>query len=151
MSAEQSPVRILVVEDDAGDVLMIREAFEATGRPRHLEVAGDGQEALDFLRITVADDPTRRPDVIILDLNMPRVDGHATLAALKGDEGLREIPVVVFTTSRLHEDVRGSYARHANAFVTKPVDLDGFTRAIGRIDEFFTEIAALPTSRPVSI
>src|SRR5690349_16666588 len=101
MHGVQAPMKILVVEDDAGDVLMIREAFEATGRPRLVEVAGDGQEALDFLRLTVAADPARRPDVILLDLNMPRVDGHETLAALKSDERLREIPVVVFTTSRL--------------------------------------------------
>jgi CheY-like chemotaxis protein len=146
-----APVRILVVEDDEGDVLMIREAFEGTGRPRALEVAGDGQEALDFLRIVVEGDPSRRPDVILLDLNMPRVDGHQTLAELKGDESLREIPVVVFTTSRQQSDVRAIYARHANAYVTKPVDLVGFTQAIERIDEFFTEIAALPSGRPVQL
>jgi CheY-like chemotaxis protein len=137
-------VRILIVEDDAGDVLMIREALASTGRPRTIDVAGDGQEALEFLRVHVARNPARRPDVILLDLNMPRLNGHETLRALKNDTEWREIPVIVFTTSRAEADIRLSYANHANAYVPKPVDLTGFDDAVNRIDEFFTQTATLP-------
>jgi CheY-like chemotaxis protein len=145
MSARgHAPVRILIIEDDPGDVLMIREAFEGTGRPRSIDVAGDGQEALEFLRTVAGEHSSRRPDVILLDLNMPRLNGHETLRALKNHEEWREIPVIVFTTSRSQHDIRLSYANHANAYVAKPVDLTGFDDAINRIDEFFTETAALP-------
>ena len=145
------PVRVLVVEDDPGDVLMIREAFQATGRPRTIDVAGDGQEALEYLRAAVGQDPDKRPDVILLDLNMPRVNGHDTLVALKADDSWREIPVVVFTTSRHQADIRDSYRRYASAYVPKPVDLDGFTRTIERIDEFFTQTALLPGTPPTAL
>jgi CheY-like chemotaxis protein len=143
-------VRILIVDDDPGDVLMIEEAL-TLGRPeRIINVAGDGQQALDFLRSS-ASVTGGLPDLILLDLNMPRLDGRQFLQAVKSSESLRAIPVVVFTTSSSPVDVNQSYARYANAYVTKPVDLDGFTDAVHRIDEFYTEIATTPGGRALPL
>jgi CheY-like chemotaxis protein len=128
---------VLLVEDDPGDVLMITEALERSRRPPELHVAGDGQEALDVLRGTL------RPDLILLDLNMPRMDGRETLAALKGDERLRAIPVVVFTTSEAETDVLASYQRHANAYVTKPLDLEALESVVDQIGHFYMGVSKL--------
>lgn len=115
------------------------------GRNREVHVVGDGQEAWEFLQREASQAGGVRPDVILLDLNMPRMDGRELLTLLKGDERLRSIPTVVFTTSSAEEDIVASYDRHANAFVTKPADLDGFFVAIERIDAFFTQVSALPS------
>lgn len=142
--------RLLVVDDDPGDVAMIQDALGMGKRRRDIDVAGDGQEALDFLRLS-APVAGRRPDLVLLDLNMPRVDGRELLKALKESEDLRGIPVVVFTTSSSPDDINESYLRYANAYVTKPVDLDGFMNAVQRIDEFFTLIATTPPGRPLPL
>ncbi|WP_285597030.1 response regulator [Kineosporia sp. NBRC 101731] len=132
---------VLLVEDDPGDVLMVTEALERSQRPPVLHVAGDGQEALDFLRRGGPD--ADRPDLILLDLNMPRLDGRQALAAIKGDERFRAIPVVVFTTSDAESDVLASYQRHANAYVTKPMDLDALEAVVDQIGHFYTGVSAL--------
>lgn len=124
---------------------MITEALESSCGPRQVHLAGDGVEALEFLRRLGRHTHAPRPDVILLDLNMPRMDGREFLAEIKADENLRTLPVVVFTTSDAPEDINGSYHRHANAYVTKPVDLDGLTRAVHQIDEFFTRVAKAPS------
>ena len=137
-------VRILVVDDDPGDVLMIEEALQESEVEKVIDVVSDGQEAMEFLRGEGRHTGAVRPDVILLDLNMPRMDGRQVLGAVKQDEDLRTIPVVVLTTSNADTDVIGSYTLQANAYVTKPIDLDDFNDAVRRIDEFFGRIVVLP-------
>ncbi|MER7475422.1 response regulator [Micromonospora sp. NPDC000018] len=139
-----SPVRILVVDDDPGDVLMIEEALADSDVDKVIDVVSDGQEAMEFLRQEGRHTGARRPDVILLDLNMPRMDGRQVLGAVKGDEDLRTIPIVVLTTSNADTDIVGSYTLQANAYVTKPIDLDDFNDVVRRIDEFFGRVVVLP-------
>lgn len=140
-------IQVLLVEDDAGDVLMTREAFEDNKVANTLHVVGDGVAAMEFLRKEgeYADSPT--PDLVLLDLNLPRMDGREVLAAVKADATLRQIPIVVLTTSEAEEDVLRSYALHANAYVTKPVDFERFIEVVRKIDEFFVSVVRLPGSR----
>jgi len=137
-------IDVLLVEDDPGDVLMTQEAFSDNKLRNRLSVVADGVEALQFLRKEGphADAPT--PDLVLLDLNLPRMDGREVLEAVKSDERLRKIPVVVLTTSEAEEDVVRSYSLHANAYVTKPVDFDRFIDVVRQIDEFFVEVVRLP-------
>ena len=139
-----SVIQVLLVEDDPGDVLMTREAFDDNKVANSLHVVNDGAEALAFLRKEgeYADAPT--PDLVLLDLNLPRVDGREVLAAVKVDDELRQIPIVVLTTSEAEEDVLRSYALHANAYVTKPVDFDRFIEVVRKIDDFFVSVVRLP-------
>jgi CheY-like chemotaxis protein len=139
-----SPVRILVVDDDPGDVLMIEEALADSDVDKVIDVVGDGQEAMEFLRREGRHVDARRPDVILLDLNMPRMDGRQVLGEVKSDEDLRTIPIVVLTTSNADTDIVGSYTLQANAYVTKPIDLDDFNDVVRRIDEFFGRVVVLP-------
>ncbi|MFU8876094.1 response regulator [Micromonospora sp. SL4-19] len=143
-SATPSPVRILVVDDDPGDVLMIEEALEDSDVEKVIDVVNDGEEAMEFLRREGRHSGARRPDVILLDLNMPRMDGRQVLGAVKQDEDLRTIPIVVLTTSNADTDIVGSYTLQANAYVTKPIDLDDFNDVVRRIDEFFGRVVVLP-------
>ena len=145
--AHNRPVIVLLVEDDPGDVLMITEALDMVVPPPELHVAGDGLEAWSFLQREGAHASAPRPDVILLDLNMPRMDGRQALAAIKTDKHLRAIAVIVFTTSSSQEDVLRSYDQHANAYVTKPIDLDDLVATVGQIATFFTSIARLPPSQ----
>jgi two-component system response regulator len=137
-------IEVLLVEDDVGDVVMTREALAEGKVVNRLHVVGDGVEALEFLRQEgrFADAP--RPDLILLDLNLPRRDGRQVLAEVKGDPELRRIPVVVLTTSEAEEDILRSYDLHANAYVTKPVDFDRFVSVIHQIDDFFISVVRLP-------
>ncbi|HYT10151.1 MAG TPA: response regulator [Mycobacteriales bacterium] len=139
-------IDVLLVEDDPGDVLMTREAFEEHKLHNTLHVVNDGVEALRFLRREgeYADSP--RPGLVLLDLNLPRKDGREVLREVKADESLRTIPVVVLTTSEAEEDVLRSYKLYANAYVTKPVDFERFIRVVQQIDEFFVTVVRLPTS-----
>ncbi|GGK99916.1 response regulator [Nocardia sp. NPDC004568] len=147
MTVPGQPIDILLVEDDPGDELMTREAFEDNKIGNTLHVAHDGQEALDFLYRAdpYADAP--RPDLILLDLNLPKYDGRQVLEKIKADPDLAHIPVVVLTTSAAEEDILRSYKLHANAYVTKPVDLDQFVAAIKQIDDFFVQVVRLPRAR----
>ena len=137
-------IHVLLVEDDPGDVLITREAFAENKVRNHLNVVTDGVKALQFLRreADYADAP--RPDLILLDLNLPRMDGHEVLAAIKSDTDLQRIPVVVLTTSDAEEDVLRSYDLHANAYVTKPVDFERFLGVVRQIDDFFVTVVKLP-------
>ena len=141
------PIDVLLVEDDAGDVLLIREAFEHNKVHDTLEVVPDGVEAIAYLRREGEYANARRPDLILLDLNLPRKDGREVLAEIKQDPELLAIPVVVLTTSRAEEDVLRSYDLHANAYVTKPVDFDRFIEVVRQIDEFFASVVKLPERR----
>jgi CheY-like chemotaxis protein len=139
------PVDVLLVEDDEGDVLMTREAFEFYKIRNRLHVVSDGDQALDFLRQTgkFADAP--RPGLILLDVNLPRRSGLEVLEELKRDPELLVIPVVMLTTSQAEEDILRSYQLHANAYVSKPVDFEHFIAAIQQIDDFFLTLVRLPT------
>jgi CheY-like chemotaxis protein len=140
-------ISVLLVDDDPGDVLMIEEALESVDAPRDIFVVNDGEEAVAFLRRTGGFSSAPRPDVVLLDLNMPRMDGRQVLAEIKADEHLRTIPIVVLTTSQSPADILSSYSLHANAYVTKPMNLDDLTDVVHKIDDFFARIAALPSQR----
>ncbi|MFX0592736.1 response regulator [Melissospora conviva] len=142
--AAPTPVRILVVDDDPGDVLMIEEALDGSDIDKVIDVVSDGEEAMEFLRREGRHTTAARPDMILLDLNMPRMDGRQVLSAVKTDEDLRTIPIVVLTTSNADTDILGSYTLQANAYVTKPIDLDDFNDVVRRIDEFFGRVVVLP-------
>jgi CheY-like chemotaxis protein len=139
------PIEVLLVEDDPGDVLLIREAFDYNKVHNNLNVVNDGEQALAYLRREDGFTDTLRPDLILLDLNLPRKDGREVLAEVKADEALRTIPVVVLTTSEAEEDVLRSYQLHANAYVTKPVDFQRFVAIVRQIDEFFVSVVRLPS------
>jgi CheY-like chemotaxis protein len=139
------PIEVLLVEDDHGDVVLITEAFEHNKVNNRLNVVADGVEALQFLRREDPYEDASEPDLILLDLNLPRKDGRQVLAEVKEDATLRRIPVVVLTTSKAEEDVLRSYDLHANAYVTKPVDFDRFIEVVRQIDEFFVSVVKLPS------
>jgi two-component system, chemotaxis family, response regulator Rcp1 len=139
------PIDILLVEDNPGDVRLTIEALKDGKVRNRLNVAADGVEALAFLRREgkYADAP--RPDVILLDLNLPKKDGREVLAEIKDDESLRRIPVVVLTTSSSEQDILRTYNLHANCYITKPVDLDQFIQVVKGIEDFWLTIVKLPT------
>lgn len=137
-------LRILLVEDDPADVALIESAIAACDLPTELHLVGDGEEAMTFLNRTGTHTDAPRPDLIILDLNMPRMNGGEVLSAVKADDQLKAIPIVVFTTSAVDADVLSSYAAHANAYVTKPVDLPTFERVVSDIHRFYSTVASLP-------
>jgi CheY-like chemotaxis protein len=146
MIAATRAIDILLVEDDPGDELITREAFEHNKLHNRLHVARDGEEGLNYLYQRGAYQHAPRPDLILLDLNLPKYDGRQLLEKIKSDPDLSRIPVVVLTTSSAEEDILRSYTLHANAYVTKPVDLDQFINAVRQIDEFFLQMVRLPQS-----
>ena len=137
-------VDVLLVEDDQGDILMTREAFEHHKIQNKLHVVTDGEQALLFLRQAGEYAKAPRPGLILLDLNLPRRAGLEVLAELKEDPELRVIPVVILTTSQAEEDILRSYSLHANAYVSKPVDFERFMDVIRQIDSFFVQVVQLP-------
>jgi two-component system, chemotaxis family, response regulator Rcp1 len=140
------PIEILLIEDSPADVRLTIEAFnEGTVRNR-LHVVRDGVEAMEFLRRTGAYSDAVRPDVILLDLNLPRKDGREVLAEVKADEQLRRIPVVILTTSRAEADVLWAYDLHANCYIVKPVDLDQFLYVVQSIEHFWLSVVELPNA-----
>jgi CheY-like chemotaxis protein len=138
------PVAILLIEDDPGDVLMTREALADAKMANDLHVVNNGEEALAFLFREGEYAAAPRPGLILLDLNLPRVDGREVLARIKAEEELRRIPVVVLTTSEAEEDVLRSYDLHANAYVTKPVDFEAFVKVVRQVDDFYINVVRLP-------
>ncbi|MEU0793694.1 response regulator [Amycolatopsis sp. NPDC005961] len=144
MTQAHDPIDILLVEDDPGDVLMTREAFEYHKIRNALHVASDGVEALEFLNRKGRFGKAPRPGLILLDLNLPRKDGRELLGEIKQDPDLRTIPVVVLTTSEADEDIVRSYDLHANAYVTKPVDFEKFVEVVRKIDDFWVTVVQLP-------
>jgi CheY-like chemotaxis protein len=135
---------VLLVEDDPGDALITREAFERSQIPNLLHVVDDGEKALNFLRRVSEYQDAPRPSLILLDINLPRLSGLEVLTELKSDRDLLAIPVVVLTTSGAQEDILRSYQLHANAYVTKPVGFDLYTETVRQIDDFFLALARLP-------
>jgi len=144
MSTLEKPVEILLAEDNPGDVMLTKKALEQGKLANNLHVATDGVETLAFLRQEgeYADKP--RPDLVLLDLNMPRKDGQDVLKSLREDEDLCRIPVVVLTSSESEADIARSYELSANAYLTKPVDFDGFIEIVNRMEEFWFKVVKLP-------
>jgi CheY-like chemotaxis protein len=140
------PIEVLLVEDDEGDVQLTRESLEAGKVLNRLTVLSDGAAVIPYLRGEGPHAGAARPDLVLLDLNLPGRDGRQVLAEIKGDPELRRIPVVVLTASKAEEDVVRSYDLHANAYVSKPVDADGFVQVIRKIDQFFISVVRLPPS-----
>ena len=140
------PIQILLVDDSSDDVLLTRRALKKGKVLNQLSVVEDGVEAIDFLQRNGEYSDAPRPDIILLDLNMPRKDGREVLSEIKADDELKQIPVVVLTTSEAERDVLESSSLHANAFVTKPVDLDQFMQVIQTLEEFWFNIVKLPRS-----
>jgi chemotaxis family two-component system response regulator Rcp1 len=137
-------IEILLIEDNAGDVRLTREALAERHVRNNMTVAKDGAEALAMLRREPQFGEPLRPDLVLLDLNLPKVDGRQVLAEMKSDPRLRRIPVVVLTTSKAEEDVLRSYDLHANSYITKPVDFEQFIKVIHSIEEFWLSIVTLP-------
>lgn len=146
-AAKSMPVQILLVEDNPGDVRLTEEAFKQGRIENELHVVSDGVEALEYLyqRGEYADAP--RPDLILLDLNLPRTDGTEVLEELKNDAELHSIPVIVLTSSRAEEDIATSYELHANAYLTKPVDPDEFIETVRTFEKFWFSVVRLPSER----
>jgi CheY-like chemotaxis protein len=138
------PPVVLLVEDDPGEVVMIREAFEESKQHGELHAVSDGEQALDFLRRAAGFTNAPRPGLILLDLSLPGRDGLEILAELKTDAGLLTIPVVVLTSSRSPNDIKQCYSLHANAYVTKPKDFDGLSGIIRQIAACFLDLIELP-------
>ncbi|MCC6502544.1 MAG: response regulator [Deltaproteobacteria bacterium] len=144
MSEAARMVDILMVEDNPHDVRLTMEAFKDAGVPNVLSVAKDGEEALRFLRREGPYLDAPRPDLILLDLNLPRKSGREVLEEIKKDPDLKRIPIVVLTTSGNEEDIRLAYELHVNAYITKPMDLDHFIRIVGAVGDFWLRAAVLP-------
>ena len=149
MTTAAQAIEILLVEDDPGDELLTREALAEYKISNRLHVARDGGEALDFLYRRGAHADAPRADLILLDLNLPKYDGLQVLERIKSDPELAFVPVVILTTSSSEEDVLRSYQLHANAYVTKPVDVGQFIDAVRQIDEFFLSVVRLPGRKSV--
>jgi CheY-like chemotaxis protein len=137
-------ISVLLVDDDPGDVLLIREAFAEHKVGNELTTVNDGVEAVRYVRGEGKYAGRERPDLVLLDLNLPRKGGIEVLAEIKGDPALATIPVIVLTTSEAEEDILRSYQLHANAYITKPVDFERFRNIVHQIDDFFIGIVKLP-------
>ncbi|MDA8287245.1 MAG: response regulator [Actinomycetota bacterium] len=140
----RTPMELLLVEDDPGDVVMTREALEDSKLLIELHVVSNGEEAVAYLRNEAPFGDAARPDLVLLDLNLPRLSGREVLEIVKADPGLLRIPIVILTTSESEEDVLRSYELHANAYVTKPVGFESFVSVVKQIDDFFLSIVRLP-------
>lgn len=147
MRVEPLPIEILLVEDNPADVRLTREALKDAKVLNNLSVVMDGEEAMAFLRRQGRHAEAPRPDLILLDLNLPRKDGREVLAEVKEDESLRSIPVVILTTSKSEADILRSYDLHANCYIAKPVGLEEFLRVVESIEEFWLSVVRLPSDK----
>ena len=143
-TATPTPVTVLMVEDNDGDARLAEEALKESKLLNGLHRVKDGAEALDFVRRRGSFSKAPRPDLILLDLNLPKIDGREVLAELKADDDLKTIPVVILTTSEADEDILKSYRLHANCYVTKPVDLDKVLVLVRRLEDFWLSVVKLP-------
>ena len=141
------PIDILLVEDNLADARLTEIGLREAKVSNQLFIARDGVEAMEYLRRTGAHADAHRPDLILLDLNLPRMSGHEVLREIKGDPTLRRIPVIILTTSTAERDIAASYDLHANCFVSKPIDFDNFLTVVRQIDQFWLSLVALPADR----
>jgi CheY-like chemotaxis protein len=144
MGTDLTAIEVLLVEDSPGDVRLTREAFKDAKVYINLHVAADGAEAMEFLRRQGKHSTAPRPDLILLDLNLPKKDGREVLEEVKESLTLRSIPVVILTTSSSDTDIARSYQSHANCYITKPVNLEGFLKVVRSIDDFWLSVVKLP-------
>jgi CheY-like chemotaxis protein len=147
INEEARPIEILLVEDNPGDMRLTKEALKEGKVYNNLHWVKDGVDALEFLRREGKHAKAPRPDIILLDLNLPKKDGREVLSVIKNDDQLKHIPVVVLTTSKAEEDVVRSYNLHANCYVTKPVDLEKFISVVHAIDRFWLTVVTLPPTK----
>jgi CheY-like chemotaxis protein len=145
MNSER-PMEVLLVEDSADDVFLTQEAFEDAEREVNLHVARDGEEAMAFLRREGEHSAAPRPDLILLDLNMPRKDGREVLTEIRSDPSLTELPIVVLTTSSSDEDILHAYREHVNSYIRKPVTFDKFVEAVRGLGNYWFSLVTLPSS-----
>jgi CheY-like chemotaxis protein len=141
----RTQIKILLVEDNPGDIRLVREALGECGMNHRLEVVLDGVAALEYLQREKSSLNGSLPDLILLDLNLPKKDGRQVLMEIKGDADLRRVPVVIFSSSEAGADILSSYDQHANCYIRKPLDLDAFIEVVGRIGRFWIDTAILPT------
>jgi CheY-like chemotaxis protein len=146
MTYQTNPINILLVEDNPADARLIKEVFKDTKTKNRLYVVKDGVEAMAFLNQEVDYVDIPRPDVILLDLNLPRKDGREVLKELKEDNILKRVPIVILTTSSAEEDIIKTYNNHANCYITKPVDFDQFLKVINSIEDFWLSVVKLPSN-----
>jgi two-component system, chemotaxis family, response regulator Rcp1 len=144
IGTDHTPIEVLLVEDSPGDVRLTREAFKDAKVHINLHVVSDGAEAMEFLKHSGKHVDVPRPDLILLDLNLPKKDGREVLEEIKQNPALKSIPVVILTTSASEADIHGSYLHHANCYITKPVDLEGFLKVVKSIDSFWLSVVKLP-------
>ncbi|MBW3468652.1 response regulator [Arthrospiribacter ruber] len=137
-------IHILLVEDNEGDILLTKEALDERNIKNQLSVARDGEEALDFIYQRGKFEHVKEPDLVLLDINLPKLNGHEVLQTIKSDKKYRHIPVLMLTTSSSSKDIFASYDKHANSFITKPLEVDSFQEAIASIEEFWLNTAKLP-------
>ena len=138
-------IKILLVEDNPGDIRLVREALSECGMNHRLEVVADGVAALEYLWREKSSVNGSLPDLLLLDLNLPKKDGREVLMEIKGDEGLRRIPVVIFSSSKAEGDILSAYRHHANCYICKPLDLDAFIEVVAQIGRFWLDTVILPT------
>ena len=138
-------IDILLVEDSPGDILLTQEAFHCAKVRNRLHITRDGADAMDFLRREGAYGQAPRPDLILLDLNLPKKDGRTTLAEIKEDDSLKTIPVVILSSSSANTDILSSYQLRANCYITKPVDLDGYAKVVRSVENFWLSLSQLPS------
>jgi chemotaxis family two-component system response regulator Rcp1 len=148
-AVRERPIEILLVEDNPGDVRLTQEALRDGKVANNVSVVGDGVAALSFLRREPLYDAVPRPDLVLLDLNLPKKDGRQVLEEIKSDDDLRSIPVVILTTSQAEEDILRSYNLYANCYITKPIDLEQFMSVVGSIEDFWLCIVKLPSEANV--
>lgn len=141
------PIEILLVEDNPGDARLAKEALKESKLKNNLYIADDGVEAMNFLRKKGKYKSMPRPDLVILDLNLPKKDGREVLSDIKNDDDLKRIPVVILTISQAEEDILKSYNLHANCFISKPIDLDQFIKVVKSIEDFWLTIVKLPNGK----
>lgn len=141
------PIEILLVEDNPGDVLLTREAFSEAKIRNNIHVARDGEEALAYLNNDSGYEDAIKPDLILLDLNLPKIDGREVLDTIKKHDQLKRIPVVVLTSSEAEQDIVKTYDLHANSYVVKPIDLDQFVKVVNAVENFWFSVVTLPNER----
>jgi CheY-like chemotaxis protein len=143
-------INILLVEDNEGDIMLTKEALEESKIPVQLSVVKDGKEAIDFLNKQGKYPDAGSPDLLLLDVNLPKKNGHEVLQYIKGNENLKQIPVIMLTTSSSEKDINLSYNNHANCYITKPADVNDFLIAVAAIENFWVSIAQLPSKKNIT-
>ncbi len=143
---DKRQANILLIEDNSGDIWLTREAFKQSNKQTNLEVVSDGVEAYKYLKKEPPFEDKPEPDLILLDLNLPKWDGRDVLKKVKSDDNLKHIPIIILTTSNAHKDVINCYKLYANCFITKPVDYESFFSIIKQIETFWLDTVILPTT-----